>query len=403
MCIRDSISHVRQVLENIGEELDLEVYFKWLDEETSKEEGNLLSDKAKKLMDSVLQSCDEDMMNKVNTIMTQVKEKLAPTVIEFFPKIMEAAPDIPSDEVIDPLLQYISSNMGKLGQALLTPVFLSILHDIWKDTIHHLKLEYDKIPHKPTTRQQHVRLREIALTLEMFFEAGGNGLTKTQMETDEYKSLIEELNLANMTTEQLTREFLQDLAKQQVEANGEFGILRFSHLYVEKEKKLHINVVSARGIPGLDKSGKSDPYVEIHLLPIELFPSAAEKHYKTDTKKQTLEPFFNKQFSIPVEEGNLKQDGGVILLAMFDHDKIGSDDFAGLCVVPTNSTPTGTELKMEHQHIFHYKHTPSYMELEKRIAEKIASDFLKMMKKFVFEGDCPHGHPFKKLRLFSKS
>ena len=50
-----------------------------------------------------------------------------------------------------------------------------------------MKLEYDKIPHKPTTRQQHARLKEIALTLEMFFEAGGNGLTKTQMETDEYK------------------------------------------------------------------------------------------------------------------------------------------------------------------------------------------------------------------------
>ena len=104
-----------------------------------------------------------------------------------------------------------------------------------------------------------------------------------------------------------------------------------------------------------------------------------------------------------MEEQNLKEDGAVILLAMFDHDKISSDDFAGLCVVPTNSTPIGTELKMEHQHIFHYKHTPSYVELEKRIAEKIASDFLKMMKKFVFEGDVPHGHPIKKLRLFSKS
>ena len=76
--------HVRQVLENIGEELDLEAYFKWLDEGTSKEEGNLLSERAKKLMDSVLQSCDEDMMNKVDTIMTQVKEKVRINFIIIF-------------------------------------------------------------------------------------------------------------------------------------------------------------------------------------------------------------------------------------------------------------------------------------------------------------------------------
>ena len=54
----------------------METYYKWLDEGTSKEEGNLLSDRAKKLMDSVIKSCDEDMMNKVNTIMSQVKEKV---------------------------------------------------------------------------------------------------------------------------------------------------------------------------------------------------------------------------------------------------------------------------------------------------------------------------------------
>ena len=46
--------------------------------------------------------------------------------------------------------------------------------------------------------------------------------------------------------------------------------------------------------------GKSDPFVVVHMLPVDLFPKAAESHYKTDIKKQTLEPFFNSKFDMLV-------------------------------------------------------------------------------------------------------
>ncbi len=78
---------------------------------------------------------------------------------------------------------------------------------------------------------------------------------------------------------------------------------------------------------------------------------------------------------------------------MFDWDKIGRNDFAGICVVPTSTTPQGTELKMEHLNLFHYKQTLAYREIERRSSENLAHDFLKMIKKFIYDEDNVPGSP----------
>ena len=70
---------------------------------------------------------------------------------------------------------------------------------------------------------------------------------------------------------------------------------------------------------------------------------------------------------------------------MFDWDRYGKNDFAGLCVVPCKSIPQGTELKMEHLNLFHYKQTSAYHELERRSCDHSTHDFLKMLKRFVYD------------------
>lgn len=72
---------------------------------------------------------------------------------------------------------------------------------------------------------------------------------------------------------------------------------------------------------------------------------------------------------------------------MFDHDTIGSNDFAGLCAVACNSTPLeGSEVKVEHLNLFHFERTPAYKELEIRESDQMALDFLKQMRRFRPEG-----------------
>ena len=73
----------------------------------------------------------------------------------------------------------------------------------------------------------------------------------------------------------------------------------------------------------------------------------------------------------------------MLLLAVFDHDTIGSNDFAGLCVVKGLSIPVieQEERKTEHLNLFHFKETPAYRELTLR-SDSAAVDLCKFMKRF---------------------
>lgn len=101
----------------------------------------------------------------------------------------------------------------------------------------------------------------------------------------------------------------------------------------------------------------------------------------------------------------LKEDGAILLLAVFDHDRFGANDFAGICVAPLSTTPQGSELKMEHLHLFHHYETLAYKEIEYRSSENLAQDFLKLMKKFVFREKSPLSptHTFSQFRKFTSN
>ena len=63
------------MLNNIETELDLPAYYKWLDEEKTVE-GPKLSEHARTLVLGVLDSADEDMFNKIDSIVKIIKGKV---------------------------------------------------------------------------------------------------------------------------------------------------------------------------------------------------------------------------------------------------------------------------------------------------------------------------------------
>ena len=80
---------------------------------------------------------------------------------------------------------------------------------------------------------------------------------------------------------------------------------------------------------------------------------------------------------------------------MFDHDTIGSDDFSGICVVPCNTTTLEeNECKMEHLNLFRFENTLAFNELEKRITEPMAHNFMKSIKKYKRETHGGHSFQF---------
>lgn len=88
----------------------------------------------------------------------------------------------------------------------------------------------------------------------------------------------------------------------------------------------------------------------------------------------------------PATLTEMQKKGSVLLLAMFDQDRIGKDEFAGMCVISCTEIPTGDERKVEHLPLFEYLETPAMEELVDRTKDA-TSDFCKLMKEFVFDSD----------------
>lgn len=58
---------------------------------------------------------------------------------------------------------------------------------MWQEVVHMLQNEYELRQHKSANIPIFKRLEDLAITLLDFFEAGGNGLTRKQMQTQAYK------------------------------------------------------------------------------------------------------------------------------------------------------------------------------------------------------------------------
>ena len=106
----------------------------------------------------------------------------------------------------------------------------------------------------------------------------------------------------------------------------------------------------------------------------------------------------------PAKLPDMDKEGTVLLLSVFDHDIVGANDFAGMCVVackdiphlssPEESLidPNAPQRKNLTLPLFHYsKATPAYVELEARahLGEAKAAEFFKMNKHHQLLGSLP--------------
>lgn len=77
LCVSlNNIHHISEVLKNIPNEINLERYYKWLDEE-KRQDGHPLSEKAEITITDVLKSANEDILNKIEHAINVVQAKVA--------------------------------------------------------------------------------------------------------------------------------------------------------------------------------------------------------------------------------------------------------------------------------------------------------------------------------------
>ncbi|CAB1419144.1 unnamed protein product [Pleuronectes platessa] len=105
----------------------------------------------------------------------------------------------------------------------------------------------------------------------------------------------------------------------------ERGRIMVSLMYNSQVGRLVVGVVRCAHLAAMDSNGYSDPFVKICLKP----DMGKKAKNKTQTKKKTLNPEFNEEFSYEIKHGELAKK--TLDISVWDYDMGKSNDFIGGC------------------------------------------------------------------------
>ncbi|XP_044126172.1 synaptotagmin-1-like isoform X1 [Bufo gargarizans] len=101
------------------------------------------------------------------------------------------------------------------------------------------------------------------------------------------------------------------------------GEICFSLKYIPVTSKLIVVILEAKKLKKMDNDGLSDPYVKVQLA----LNKKKWKRKKSRVKKNTLNPYFNEEFTFDV---TLEQIQNVdLIISVWDHDKVNKNEPIG--------------------------------------------------------------------------
>ncbi|KRZ18091.1 Double C2-like domain-containing protein beta, partial [Trichinella zimbabwensis] len=115
------------------------------------------------------------------------------------------------------------------------------------------------------------------------------------------------------------------------EFTEERGKILLALCYDLQNKLLAVEVVRCVELVGMDSTGYSDPYVKLTLKPGAL----KSYHVKTEVKKKTLNPEYNRVFQFPVSYDELAKKS--LDVEVWDKDVGKLDDFIGSVTLSANA------------------------------------------------------------------
>ncbi|KAK0154352.1 Rabphilin-3A [Merluccius polli] len=109
------------------------------------------------------------------------------------------------------------------------------------------------------------------------------------------------------------------------EDSEERGRILVSLAYDSQQGRLVVGVVRCAHLAAMDSNGYSDPFVKVCLKP----DMGKKAKNKTQTKKKTLNPEYNEEFSYEIKHGELAKK--TLDISVWDYDMGKSNDFIGGC------------------------------------------------------------------------
>ncbi|KAL4003224.1 C2 domain family protein [Acanthocheilonema viteae] len=123
----------------------------------------------------------------------------------------------------------------------------------------------------------------------------------------------------------------QAMLAQDVDVNNERGKICLSLLYNVQQGSLYVTIKRCAELLGMDKTGFSDPYVKVSLLPL----TNKAHRQKTSTKKRTLNPEFNETLTFVIPFKDLPKK--TLQVDVFDKDVGMHDDYIGGILLSTSA------------------------------------------------------------------
>uniref|UniRef100_A0A8C5HLP6 Synaptotagmin-1-like n=1 Tax=Gouania willdenowi TaxID=441366 RepID=A0A8C5HLP6_GOUWI len=111
------------------------------------------------------------------------------------------------------------------------------------------------------------------------------------------------------------------------------GDICISLRYVPTAGKLTVNIMEAKNLKKMDVGGLSDPFVKVVLQ----HNGKRLKKKKTSVKQNTLNPYFNESFSFEIPFSQIQ----VLVITVYDYDKLGSNDPIGKCWIGYGASGVG--------------------------------------------------------------
>ncbi|KAL5473217.1 hypothetical protein EMCRGX_G027670 [Ephydatia muelleri] len=301
---------------SIFEDLQLEGFFSWIKTEKG------LGQRARSQVRDTVESTVLAIQNKIHVATEKLAQQL-PTVAKFVNKMLDAEESVSPEMALHPLADYLTANLQLLSSRLLYIVFWQLLRQLWSTVVTVL---CNKTCSLASSSESHV----------------GEGLSVAELESQQYKALLGDLELMCLSPPELVLKCCEDLVEQQAMATSltehRLGELALSIRYLRDKGTLEVTIVLAQNLPGLNKNGFSDPYVEIMLMPATYF-EVVNRGVKTRVQRRNLNPVFNQTLSLPAREELLGKAGIILVLGVYDYDMIGENGLMGLCVLPCSDVP----------------------------------------------------------------
>ncbi|XP_067913937.1 protein unc-13 homolog D [Heterodontus francisci] len=317
--VLNNMKQLREVISMLPEDLD----WQGLKEDTAK---MISVDQIQNTLHTQLELVNSSINKKINGVIQTLAQKLQADIKKYIHNLSTSSHTIPMHDMVVPLMNFLETEFAYMNTNLVQENFQSLLGFLWTDII---DIIYSTSHQGGVSQMFYMKLNYTLQNLLQCFHAEGNGLPLDELHTTSFEALKAHLTLQAASTHELIQKFCAKKIQQQItDECSKYGAVTIKVFYDNQVKRLHVEILNAVNLFPLDSNGTSDPFVELTLEPKHIFPLVESK--TTQRKDNDLNPLFDEVFEFSnVTPEQCRSEGACLLITVFDHDTLLSDDLEG--------------------------------------------------------------------------